>query len=74
MSRAKKKKRAGDRQPKNPSASPRVDPLQTGMPAQDSITGIDEFKKGKKTFRIIHTNETDEYERVPSKPAPKKQP
>jgi len=43
------------------------------MPAQDSITGMDEIKKGKKTFRIIHTNEVDEYERIPPKTKPKKQ-
>ena len=37
------------------------------MPALDSITGVDEFRKGKKAFRIIHTKEVDEYDRAPSK-------
>jgi hypothetical protein len=32
------------------------------MPARDSITGVTEFKKGKKRYRMIHTNEVDEYE------------
>ena len=44
-----------------------MDPLRAGMPALDSITGIGEFRRGKKVFRIIHTNEVDEYEPVPSK-------
>jgi hypothetical protein len=38
------------------------------MPALDSITGVDEFKRGKQVFRIIHTKEVDEYERKLSKP------
>jgi len=42
------------------------------MPAQDSITGVEEFRKGKKVFRIIHTNEVDEYERTPSEAKRKK--
>jgi hypothetical protein len=32
------------------------------MPARDSITGVKEFRKGKKVYRIIETNEIDEYE------------
>jgi hypothetical protein len=32
------------------------------MPALDSITGVKEFRKGKKVYRIIETNEMDEYE------------
>jgi hypothetical protein len=42
------------------------------MPALDSITGVDEFGKGKKVFRIIHTNEVDAYEQAPSKAKRKK--
>jgi len=44
------------------------------MPALDSITGMDEFRRGKKVFRIIHTNEVDEYEQVPSKAKREKRP
>jgi len=68
MTRAKPKKTAGTRRPKKSKASPPLDPLRAGMPALDSITGIEEFRKGKKVLRIIHTNEIDEYERPPSKP------
>jgi len=49
-----------------------LDPLETGMPALDSIISVDEFKKGKKVLRIIHTNEVDEYERSPPKTRRKK--
>jgi len=37
------------------------------MPALDSITGVEEFKKGKKVLRIIHTNEMDAYDQAPAK-------
>ena len=39
-----------------------LNPLRTGMPALDSIVDIKEFKKGKKAYRLIRTNEVDEYE------------
>ena len=67
MSRTKLKKKSGARRPKDVTASPPLDPLRAGMPALDSITGVDEFRRGKKVFRIIHTKEVDEYEQVPSK-------
>jgi len=69
--RSKHKKRKA-RGPKKKAAIPPLDQLETGMPALDSIIGVDEFKKGKKTLRIIHTNEVDEYERAPSKTRGKK--
>lgn len=37
------------------------------MPAMDSITGVKEMKRGGKVFRIIKTNEVDEYEEPPAK-------
>jgi hypothetical protein len=43
------------------------------MPALDSITGMEELRRGKKVLRIIHTNEVDEYEQVPSKAKREKQ-
>ena len=64
----RKKKPSGDRS-RNAAASP-TGPPETGMPALDSITGVDEFRKGKKVLRIIHTNEVDEYD-LPSKHKPK---
>jgi hypothetical protein len=65
-----KKPRAGG--PKKKAVIPPLDPLETGMPALDSIISVDEFKKGRKVLRIIHTNEVDEYERAPSKTKRKK--
>jgi hypothetical protein len=73
MSRSKLKKKTGARRPKNAPASQLLDPLRAGLPALDSITGIDEFRRGKKVFRIIHTNEVDAYEQVPSKAKREKQ-
>ncbi len=72
MSRSKSKKTASARRSKNETTSPPLDPLRAGMPAMDSITGVEEFKKGKKVFRIIHTNEVDEYDQAPSKAKRKK--
>lgn len=66
-----KKKTTRARAAKKKAGIPPLDQMETGMPALDSITGVDEFKKGKKIFRIIHTNEVDEYER-PSKTKRKK--
>ena len=66
-----KNKRTRARGAKKKTVIPPLDPLDTGMPALDSITGVDEFKKGKEILRIIHTNEVDEYER-PSKAKRKK--
>jgi hypothetical protein len=63
MSRSKKKDRWSTTK-EGDGKSP-LDPLQTGMPALDSIIGVTESGKGKKVFRVIHTNEVDEYERAP---------
>ena len=52
------------------SAIGSLDPLRTGMPALDSITGVKEFHKGDKVYRLIETNEVDEYEEPPK---PKRQ-
>ena len=57
---------------KDASASPPLDPLRTGMPAQDSIVAVKELRKGKKVYRLIVTNEVDEYEQVPTKAKRKK--
>jgi hypothetical protein len=37
------------------------------MPAQDSITGVDQYGSGKKVLRIIHTTERDAYDDAPPK-------
>jgi hypothetical protein len=67
MRRSKRTKKVGTRRPAKEKARPPLDPLRAGMPALDSITGIEEFRRGKKVLRIIHTNEIDEYEQPPSK-------
>ena len=72
MARSKHKKTGGARPAKNAMANPPLDPLRAGMPALDSITNVEEFRKGKKVFSIIHTNEVDEYEQAPSKAKRKK--
>jgi hypothetical protein len=63
QSASKKKKKASGESQKVPP----LDPLRTGMPAQDSITGVKEMKRGGKVFRIIKTTEIDEYEEPPAK-------
>ena len=69
----KAKQTSGKRRAGKASGSPPLDPLRTGMPALDSITGIEVFGKGgKKTFQIIHTNEVDAYEKPRAKPGRKK--
>jgi hypothetical protein len=72
MAKSKHKQTPGKRRPGKATASPPLDPLRTGMPALDSITGIEVFGKGKKAFQIIHTNEVDEYEKPGSKTRRKK--
>jgi len=49
-----------------------LDQLYPGMPAADSITGVEEARLGKRVFQIIHTTEVDQYEQAASKPPPKK--
>ena len=43
-----------------------LDPLRTGMPALDSIVDVKEFRRGKRVYRMIQTNEVDEYESPPT--------
>ncbi len=65
MAQVKPKNKISARKPRKATASPPLDPLRAGMPALDSITGMDEFKSGKNVFRIIHTKEVDGYEKAP---------
>ena len=62
MTRSKSSKTKAPVQ-KPETVSPPLDPFRAGMPAQDSITGVSESPKGK--YRVIHTNEVDEYEKQP---------
>ncbi|HKV93436.1 MAG TPA: hypothetical protein VJW20_12890 [Candidatus Angelobacter sp.] len=50
--------------------NPPLDPLRAGMPAQDSITGVSKLPKGK--YRVIHTDEVDEYEKPPGSKSKKR--
>jgi hypothetical protein len=47
--------------------SPPLDPLRRGMPAQDSIISVKEMKRAGKVFRVIKTDEIDEYEEPQTK-------
>ena len=66
MPRSSKKKK-GARPGGGSKVSPPLDPLRRGMPAQDSIIGVKDMKRGGKVYRIIKTNEIDEYEQPPAK-------
>ena len=72
VSKAKKKREPDTAVPPDESEISSLNPLRRGMPAMDSITDVKEFRKGKKVYRIIRTNEVDEYE-TPSRKEPKKQ-
>lgn len=63
VSKRKKQTKPDAAAPPDESAIASLDPLRTGMPAIDSITGVEEFRKGKKVRRIIKTSEIDEYEK-----------
>jgi hypothetical protein len=67
MARSKRKRLKPRDVPAKPEAlNPPLDPMRTGMPAQDSIISVEEFpKKAKPAYRLIHTNEVDEYEQQP---------
>lgn len=72
MGRPKKKKSKSQTTKKGKSTTRGINPLRTGMPALDSIVEVKEFSKGKKTYRLIRTNEVDEYEQEPRKGKRKK--
>ena len=62
MPRSSGKKRTSTPPPNGAPLSPPLNPLRTGMPAQDSITGIKQVRRGGKVYRIIKTNEMDSYD------------
>lgn len=73
MPRSSSKKRARTTRKSDAPVIPPVNPLRTGMPALDSITGVDEVKVGGKVYRIIETNEMDAYDK-PEPPKKKRRP
>lgn len=64
--KAKKKRKSETAAPPDDSVLATLNPMRTGMPALDSITGVKEVGKGKKVYRIIKTTEVDEYELPPA--------
>jgi hypothetical protein len=62
MSGAKGRKRKGGREAADASAP---NPRRAGMPAPESIKDVREIVRGGKVYRIIRTDETDEYEEPP---------
>lgn len=67
MPRSASKKKKPARKGGVSQVRPPLDPLRTGMPAQDSITGVKEMKRGGTIYRIIKTAEVDEYEQPPKR-------
>ena len=64
MPRSSSKKRASTSRKGDAPVSPPLNPLLTGMPALDSIISVEDVKVGSKVYRIIETNEVDEYEKL----------
>ncbi|MEN3333879.1 MAG: hypothetical protein V7641_3244 [Blastocatellia bacterium] len=63
MPRSSGKKKTRAARKRATQINPPLNPLDTGMPALDSITDVKEFKVGRKVYRIIETNETDAYDK-----------
>jgi len=61
MPRASKKKKH-PRTSGGSEITPPLDPLRQGMPAQDSIISVKEMTRAGKVYRVIKTDEIDEYE------------
>lgn len=61
MKRAGGKKRAGA--PARPKVQPDTNPRRAGLPAPDSVVGVRQFERGGKVYRIIKTDEYDEYDK-----------
>jgi hypothetical protein len=57
---------------KKSTITPPLNPTRAGMPAQDSITGVEQFGTGTKALRIIHTKERDAYDPIPPPTNPKR--
>ncbi|MET0624870.1 MAG: hypothetical protein ABW250_18120 [Pyrinomonadaceae bacterium] len=60
MPRTGGKKKGGAR--KRPADGEVVNKTRAGLPAPDSIVEVRQMERGGKTYRIIKTNERDEYD------------
>ena len=67
MPRTKGKKRAGAPPAAGAPDLSGLDPQRAGMPAPDSIIGVEQMERGGKVYRIIKTDEVDAYEEPPKR-------
>ena len=65
MPRAKGKKKAGARPAPGAQDVSGLNPLRAGMPAADSIVGVERMERGGKVYTVIKTDEVDGYEERP---------
>ena len=65
MPRTKGKKKEGARPAAGAPGATGLNPLRAGMPAPDSITGVEQMERGGKVYRIIKTDEVDAYDEPP---------
>lgn len=54
-------KKKGDA-PKRPTDGELINKTRAGLPAPDSVVEVREMERGGKTYRIIKTDERDEYD------------
>lgn len=65
MAGAKRKKREAARADDDAPDVSDLNLQRAGMPAPDSITGVEQMERGGKVYRIIKTREVDAYEQPP---------
>jgi len=63
MPRTKGKKKGRARPAAGEPGVSGLNPLRAGMPAPDSIIGVERMERGGKVYRIIKTDERDEYDK-----------
>jgi hypothetical protein len=67
MPRTKGKKKAGEPPAASAPELSGLDLQRAGMPAPDSIIGVERMERGGKVYRIIKTDEVDAYEEPPQR-------
>ena len=65
MPRSKGKRKTGATAAGDAAGARPLNPLRAGMPAPESIKSVEEVELGGKSYRIIKTDERDEYEEPP---------
>jgi len=71
MPRTKGKKKAGAPPASGAPELSGLDLQRAGMPAPDSIIGVEQMERGGKVYRIIKTDEVDAYEEPPKRKRPR---